>query len=272
MSRLTARLPSQAAHWSLLVFGLGTALSAGLQRHLDPAQGTQRLVELDLGEAFASAAVIALVAARPRVRPDLGRTDFAILVACALTWFLPEPHAVYLGMSLAGAWLTIGRRRDRLLQDVGQVWLGLSFCELWSKLAFKMVYHVIEPFEVAVMSWVGRWVFPDLRSTGAYLSTRSDWSVVMLEGCSAFHNLSLAALVWLCILKIAGRHADRGALLALATSAGLVVAINVARILAMLPSPDAYRFWHDGSGSVLVAVASVAASVAPVILHVERTA
>ena len=134
-----------------------------------------------------------------------------------------------------------------------------------------MFYQAIEPFEVALMASVGRLAFPELRADGGNLSARPGWSVTMLEGCSAFHNLSLAALLWLCVLKIAGRRADRGALMALAASASLVVAINVARILAMLPSPDAYHFWHDDAGSVAVALASVAAAVVPVVVQVERS-
>lgn len=267
-----AYLPTGAASWAVLMFTLGTALSAGLQRHLDPTQGTQHLIELDLGEAFAFAAVLSLLLASPQVRPGLDRIDLGVLVLGALSWFLPEPHAVYLGMTLAGAWLLLRRSREPRLREIGQVWLALSLCQLWGKLAFKMFYLVVEPYEVGLMARIGQWVFPDLQASGSYLTTHSDWSVVMLEGCSAFHNLSLAVLLWLCVLKIAGRRADRGAVSALAVSAVLVVAINIARVLAMVPSPHAYHFWHDGSGSALVALASVAASVVPLMIRIERGA
>lgn len=263
-------MPTGAASWAVLVFTLGTALSAGLQRHLDPGQGTQHLIELDLGEAFAAAAILSLLQAAPRAPLGLSRIDLGVLVLGALSWFLPEPHAVYLGMTLAGAWLLLGRARGPRLREIGQVWLALSLCQLWGKLAFKMFYLVVEPYEVGLMARIGRWVFPDLQASGSYLTTHSDWSVVMLEGCSAFHNLSLAVLLWLCVLKIAGRRADRGAFTALAVSAVLVVAINIARVLAMVPSQDAYHFWHDGSGSAVVALASAAASVVPIMIRAER--
>jgi len=266
-----ANLPVRAARGTLLVFGCGTAISAALQRLLlDPDPGIQRLTELNFGEVFATLATMAVLFSDRHVRLALTRADRAVLVACALTWFLPEPHAIYAGMTLAAAWLLARRSQDRVLADIGQIWLALSLCELWSKLVFKLFYHAIEPVEVALMAWVGRGVFPGLQASGVYLSARPDWSIVMLEGCSAFHNLSLAALIWLCVLKIAGRSASRGALGALAVSAILVVAINVARILAMLPSAEAYRYWHDGAGSVTVALVSVAASLLPIVLHVER--
>ncbi|MCJ2122854.1 hypothetical protein [Methylobacterium sp. J-077] len=262
----------RATHWSLLVFCCGTSLSAALQRLLlEPDPGLQRLVELKFGEVFAALASAAILLTARHVRPALTRTDLAILVACALPWFLPEPHAVYAGLTLAAAWLLARRSQDRLLADLGQIWLALSVCELWSKLVFKLFYHAIEPFEVALMAWVGRFAFPGLHATGVHLSARPDWSIVMLEGCSAFHNLSLAALIWLCVLKIAGRPVSAGAFRALAVSAVLVVAINICRILAMLPAAEAYRYWHDGAGSVTVALVSVAASLLPIVVHVERS-
>lgn len=267
-----SRMLSHAASWALLVFSCGTAISASLQRLLlEPTQGPQRLIELDLGEVFATVAVAALILTKRHLRPALTRTDLAVLTAGSLTWFLPEAHAVYAGMTLVGVWLVAKRSQDRLLADIGQLWIALSFCELWSKLAFKLFYQAIEPFEVALMASVGRLIYPSLHATGVYLSSRPDWSIVMLEGCSAFHNLSLAALIWLCVLKISGRQVGPGTLGALAVSAVLVVAINFARILAMLPSPVAYEYWHNGTGSVLVVVASAAASVLPIVLQVERT-
>ena len=46
----------------------------------------------------------------------------------------------------------------------------------------------------------------------------------------------------------------------------------VGRILAMLPSREAYQFWHDGAGSSLVALGSVAAAILPILVCVERDA
>ncbi len=173
-------------------------------------------------------------------------------------------------MTIAGARLAAKRSPDRLLTDLGQVWLALSFYELWSKLVFKLFYQAIEPFEVGLMYEVGRLFYGRLSMSGVNLSVRGDWSIVILEGCSSFHNLSLTALIWLCVLKVAGRTASPGALRALAVSAGLVVAVNVLRILLMLPSPEAYRYWHDDGGSVWVALASVLAAVVPIAVQVER--
>ena len=264
-------MSTHAASWLLLVFSGGTILSAVVQRLLlQPQQNSSRLVELNVGETFGAAASVSLVYAAKHLRPALTTADFAVLLLCSLTWLVPEPHAVYLGMTLAGGWLAVKRSPDRLLAGLGQVWLALSFYELWSKLIFKLFYQAIEPFEVGLMYEVGRLFYGGLSMNGVNLSIRGDWSVVILEGCSSFHNLSLTVLIWLCVLKIAGRTSSLGALQVLLVSAGLVVGINIARILLMLPSFEAYHFWHNAEGSTAMALASVLASVVPIMLYVER--
>lgn len=257
---------------ALLVFVCGTVLSAVAQRHLlEPAQTAQHLVEFNIGEAFGLAACVSLVLTAPR-RAALGRTDLAVLLVAALAWFVPEHHGVYLATTLAGTWFLLARRSDRLLRDLSHMWLALSVYELWGKLLFKLAYQLIEVFEVAVIHRFGRLLFDGIAVDGARISVRGDWSVVLLEGCSSFHNLSLTVLIWLSILKIARHPADAAAARALGVSACLVVAVNVTRILAMLPSREAYLFWHDGSGATVVALGSVAAAIVPILLRVERGA
>lgn len=152
---------------------------------------------------------------------------------------------------------------------IGQIWLALSVYELWGKLLFKMAYQAIEVAEVGLIYRVGRLFYGGLGVEGASLSVRTDWSIVVLEGCSSFHNLSLAVLIWLSILKIAEQATGLAAFRALGVSTCLIIAINVTRILLMLPSREAFIFWHDGAGSSLVALASVLAVIAPILLYVE---
>ena len=267
------------AQWALLAFTGGTVLAAILHRHLlQPLEGgrIQHFVDLNVGELFGTAAVFSLLLTVSSVRLVLTRADIAVLVAGGMTWLLPEtgllpePRAVYVGMTLAGAWILARHSADRQLRDVAHVWLALSFCELWSKLAFEFAYGVVGPVEVELMHGVGHLFFPGLQSDGLSLSAQPDWSVVVLEGCSSFHNLSLAALIWLCVLKIAGQRASLGALGALVISGALVVSVNVARILLMLPSYDAYHLWHDKQGSYVVSLATVLAAVVPVALYVRK--
>ena len=264
-------LPTHDASWLLLVFSGGTVLTVALQRLLlEPPmqQRSERVVEINVGETFGAVAAISLLCAAKHLRPALTRADLAVLVLCSLAWLMPEPHAAYLGMTFAGGWLAVMRSSDRQLADLGQVWVAVAVYELWSKVIFKLFYQAIEPLEVGLMYEVGRLFYGSLDISGVNLSIRGDWSIVVLEGCSSFHNLSLTALIWLCVLKIAGRRSSRGALHVLLVSSGLVMGINIARILLMLPSPEAYQFWHNAHGSTATALASVLASVVPIMLYV----
>lgn len=258
--------------WILLCFSGGTVLSAVLQRHLlEPAVTAQHLAELNVGEAFGLAALASLALSRGRERVTLTASDIAVLLASALAWFVPEQHGVYLSTTLASSWFLVKKRSDKRLVGIGQIWLALSIYELWGKLLFKILYQTIEIFEVGLIYKVGRLLFDGLDIAGASLSVKNDWSIVILEGCSSFHNLSLTVLIWLCILKMAKQSASPMAFGALGLSACGVITINVARILAMLPSREAYLFWHDGAGASLVALASVSAAILPVLIRTERS-
>ncbi|MGU3326099.1 hypothetical protein ACLBXB_04100 [Methylobacterium mesophilicum] len=258
------------ASWPLLVFSGGSVLSAVLQRHLlEETQTAQHLVEFNVGEAFALAAILFLVTADRRKDLTLAGSDITVLLLSALAWFVPEQHGVYLATTLAGGWVLLKRRSDQRLAGIGQIWLALSVYELWGKLLFKVAYQAIEVIEVGLIYRVGRLFYGGLGVDGASLSVRSDWSIVILEGCSSFHNLSLTVLIWLSILKIAEQATGPTAFRALGVSACLVVAINITRILLMLPSREAFIFWHDGAGSSLVALASVVAAIAPILTCVE---
>ncbi|MGH1587922.1 hypothetical protein ACRBEV_05650 [Methylobacterium phyllosphaerae] len=272
-SFVAPRLPNDAANWFLLLFSGGTVLSAVMQRHfLEEAQTAQHLIEFNVGEAFGLAAIISAVLARSHRCVTLARTDITVLLLSALAWFVPEQHCVYLATTFAGGWVLLRRKCAWRLADVGQVWIVLSIHELWGKLLFKLTYQLIEVIEVGLIYKIGLLIYSHIEIDGTSLSIRDDWSIVVVEGCSSFHNLSLAVLIWLSILKIAEQSAGRAAFRALAVSACLVIAINVARILAMLPSREAYSFWHDGNGSSLVALGSVLAAVIPVLICVEDRA
>ncbi|MDN3571784.1 hypothetical protein [Methylobacterium longum] len=244
-----------------------------MQRYLlESAQAARHFIGFNVGEAFALATTLSLVFANPRRRVPLNGSDITILLFSAIVWFIPHERGVYLSTTLAGLWFLFGSRSDHHLKGIGQIWLALSICELWGKIVFWLFYHVIEEFEVSFIYRVGQAYYNEIGITGANLSIRDDWSVVVLEGCSSFHNLSQTVLIWLSILKIANKPACSAAFRALGVSACLVVTINVTRILAMLPSHEAYFFWHDGSGSTLVALSSLAAAIVPILISVERSA
>lgn len=70
-------------------------------------------------------------------------------------------------MTLAGTGLLVGRSRGEMLGAIAQIWRALSLCQLCDKLAFKMFCLIVAPYQVSFKAWVGRWIFPNLRSTGS---------------------------------------------------------------------------------------------------------
>ena len=250
----------------LAVFSLGTFAAAAAQHVLlEASDGSGSSIEMSVGELFAVAAIIRCLLTFRTGGVALTRRDVGLLVAAAVPWLVFEEHAIFLSFTIAGLAIYARGTARPILGDLAQVWLAVSAYELWGKLLFKLVAPWVIALETGLVASVGRMIMPGLTMRGIELRTGADWSIYIREGCSSFHNMSLAVLIWLSVLRIGDAPIDRGALRALAESIALVVAANVARILLMIPSREAYLFWHEGVGSALAACATVLACALPVV-------
>lgn len=84
------------------------------------------------------------------------------------------------------------------------------------------------------------------------ISQDNGYSLLILTGCSAFQNLSLALLLWLTLSlyrhqEITTNDGIRAALLIVA-----VLAVNGTRLALMAINKDWYLFLHDGDGALLI--------------------
>ena len=84
------------------------------------------------------------------------------------------------------------------------------------------------------------------------ISQANGYSLLILTGCSAFHNLSLALLLWLSLSlysnqQIISKDYVRSALLVL-----VVLGINGTRLALMAINNSWYLYLHDGNGALLI--------------------
>ncbi len=214
--------------------------------------------------------VLALPASVACLPPSRGldRRSRAILALCAVTWLAPDGRLSLLGLALA-ALTMLSRQRRAAWGPLAWLWLAVAWHGLLAPVLFRFVGGVLVGVELPVVAWVGKVVYPTLQVSGARLDA-GGWYVYVLDGCSSFHGLSLALLVWVSASRIAGQAIDVRAITGLAVACAAVVAINDARILAMLPSRTDYEFWHVGSGSSAVIAATVLAGAAPALLRGRR--
>jgi exosortase/archaeosortase family protein len=80
--------------------------------------------------------------------------------------------------------------------------------------------------------------------------------VVIISGCSSFHNLSLALLCWVTISRLRRQNWQvRDFVIGSAIGITMIL-LNVARISLMAWDIELYHYWHDGIGAEIFAVAA----------------
>jgi hypothetical protein len=256
--------------FSLLLFGVSAA-----HRHLamgTPGAGGSPVMEANAGEILAAAALVKVLISR-RERPlALTTFDLALLAIASLAWLAPHQNLPFLAFTIAGLWALARRRSHPVLVPVAQIWLAVSAYELWGRSLFKLTSSFIIEGETRFLASVGRLFYPGLQQDGIRLVASPDWFIYVLEGCSAFHNLSLAVLVWVCLVRLADGCFGRAVSAALALGLAGVLALNVTRILLMAPSRDAYLYWHEGQGASVFSVLTLAIVALPTIIAIRRSA
>ena len=115
------------------------------------------------------------------------------------------------------------------------------------------------------------WVFRSRRD-GIRLVSPNGWFIYILESCSAFSNISLAILLWLSLLTLAGAEIHRRQLVALGVAALSIFLLNALRIVLMTPSQPAWYFWHEGTGALIFSGVTFVAVALPTALSLRPRA
>jgi hypothetical protein len=227
------------------------------------------LLEINAGELLAIIAIYSVLKSN-RTTIVLTKVDLTTVSACAIFFLLPERHLPFLGSTLAGVYLWRRYRRDDPLASVGQLWVAISAHEVWGPLFFKIVSAPIIKMEVVVIAMVGQLLGFGLSVDGVILRSPTGWGVFMMEACSSFHNVSLAVLVWLSLLKLSAAAISRPNLVALGVGVCAIICLNVLRILFMTRSAEAYHYWHEGSGALIFSCLALAAVALPTMISVRQ--
>jgi exosortase/archaeosortase family protein len=253
----------------LLVAVCGRWFGDGQVRAFD-ARAVAQLLAFNAGDALALAAMASL-ALSGRATLRLRGLD-CVVVAAASLFFLPAApqNLPFLGATLAGLYFWLFRSDCRELVSLGQLWLAVSGYETWGRVFFRLVSVPVLRFETAMITGAGQALGLGLSAEGELLRSPNGWSVYILEACSSFHNVSLAVLVWLSLLKLAGESVGRAKLAALAVGVGLIVALNISRILLMTLSETQYEFWHHGDGASVFSCLTLAAIALPTLRSMRR--
>jgi exosortase/archaeosortase family protein len=250
----------------VLAFTVGLIILSATPRILGYYQfgvtQTERSFVLNAGELLAFFAVFTIVQPRP-ARIKLSDCDLAVLAGCSLLFVPPYPQNLpFLGASLAGIYI-YWRGGDARLKSVGQIWLALSMCEVWGRVVFRIVAVPTLRAESILVAKAGNLLGLGLSIDGVLIRTPGGWSMYLLDACSSFHNLSLAFLVWLSLLKLSEAQANLSKVVALVIGMVAVVGLNTVRLLLMTRSEASYQYWHQGDGQVVYSIVALLAIALP---------
>ena len=197
-------------------------------------------------------------------------SDF--LIAAALCSFVLVPSSQMIWVTALGVaiFASIFNRGDPKLRAAGIVLAALSVQEFWGRIFFKFFILSLLRAETAVVGTMLQAVRAGTQWRDNVIIGPSGHGIAVYDGCSSFHNLSLAALCWLTVRSLhnerwSGRDFVTGCLVAVA-----MILCNVTRLCLMAWDDNLYRYWHDGAGSQIFG-AGAAALVLVISLYRSRS-
>ena len=231
----------------LILYGPGVDLAAG------------GLTDLLFGGGFATvawAAALWLLIMAPRQAATLA--DIAVMLGLCLLGGLAQIKALPIAITGLGLWLFL-KQEDRI-RAAGAVFLAIASQQFWGRLILGALGPELVNFDAAM---VGEAMIHTVKGSTWHdniITAPSGYSIVVLQGCSSFANVSTALLAWVAFGRLErARWLPRD----LFVGAAIVVsqiALNVARMYLMAQSYTYYLYWHDGDGKqIYVAAASAAA-------------
>jgi hypothetical protein len=214
-------------------------------------------------------AVFRLLADSSMSRPATG-ADFALGLAASLIPFLPGSGHFWLSITLAGIYLYHTGRGDLHVRAAATVLLALSLNGFWGRLFFDL----FAPFLLWVDTALVAAFLSVVRSGVTWNNTiiaSGDHSIVVLSGCSSFHNISLGLLAWVALTKLARPDWVRAdARVAIAVCAAVLL-LNLLRIYLLALGAESYAYWHTGTGEQIFVWVTSTIVVAIALLGVLRT-
>ena len=207
-------------------------------------------VPFSAGEALALFALFVVIA---RMKNDtlFTHVDLLIIAALGVAFVLPSMKIACVTMTVTA--LMFVTRRDARLTSAGQLLLALVSFQYFARLIFDLIapYALwLETIAVAtLLSPLG-----DFSRDGFDIVGPNGFTIFIEPPCSAFHNISVAVIIWLGLIKIERLHFVRSDWWALAAMIGATILVNTIRITLMAQSLTMLQYWHEGAGVTIVTV------------------
>jgi exosortase/archaeosortase family protein len=183
------------------------------------------------------------------------RQDFCAAGVVIAINLLPSGKATWIAASLAAFYIYARSAKGSNGRAGASVLAALSVQSLWGPTLFSLFTVHILRADAALVGFALNLTRSGFEWHENVISSQ-DFSVGIYNGCSSFHNISLAALCWISLTKL-HRPTFIKTDFKFAAAAGLaVIALNAARLYTISLGRENFAYWHDGSGAEIFAVAS----------------
>lgn len=199
-------------------------------------------------------AVMALLVVRFRREDLLSGSDLVVIAIASLAFALPFRLAASIPLTAVGSKLIF--HRDLRVRSVGQVLVALAFYEWFG----PTLFHILSPIALRGEAFAIQAVLAPMgfARNGLMIASSADNGVIIDEGCSAFHNLSLSTLIWISLIKLETLTIKSIHVWIALAMAGATIALNIVRIALMAQSAAMFQFWHNGAGVPIVSFTMLA--------------
>ena len=175
--------------------------------------------------------------------------DFLVTAALCLLVFLPSDRAIWAAATGIAIYLFLTDTGDRKLRGAGIVLAALSVQELWGRLFFNLMADHLLRAEAAVIGTMLEVAQPGTVWQDNAIRGPNGHGVVIIAGCSSFHNLSLALLCWVTISRLRCQTWQVRDFVIGGAIGITMILLNMARILLMAWNAELYDYWHNGTGA-----------------------
>jgi hypothetical protein len=168
---------------------------------------------------------------------------------------LPPDNAVWLAASLAAAYIYVQSQKGSNGRAGAGVLAALCVQSLWGPTLFSLFSVYLLRADAALVG-----VALDMTRSGFVwhdnVIMTKDHSIEIYNGCSSFHNISLAALCWISLTKLKRPTFIKSDFLFGAAACFAMIALNATRLYLMSLNSEKFVYWHDGFGAEIFAVTS----------------
>jgi exosortase/archaeosortase family protein len=229
---------------------------------------TQSVVSTSAFHYLAWFAVFRLLADADVSRPST-RGDVALGLAAALLPFLRGQGYLWIAIPVVGIYFYRAVDGSRETRAAAIVLLALAVNGFWGRLIFDVFAPPLLQADAALIGALLSVTRSGYTWHGTIVSS-ADHSIIIVNGCSSFHSISLGLLCWLALTKLARPEWVRGDVGAAVAVCVTALLLNLLRVYLLALSAESYAYWHAGFGAQLFVWTSSAAIVGVALWGVLR--